>query len=383
MALTNANMDGAWTLQQKNTALQGRQHDGVLFCTADVQGNAMVPAQVWRGGVLPQASNNGVDVSLWVSALATPSLTVAVYPGPAVIPRASNGVYVAWMFSGISNVTVATADPTNPRLDLVVARVEDTALADANLRAQIQVITGTPAGIPVAPTAPIGSIPLATLRVNALATTITSAQVTDVRRSAAIQGAIRRLLPGDALSDVGFRDGEFRDTGATLDRWTDTGAGTGVWTNVDTYADNPNVIVGGNRYVTGSSPLATTSSGTEILTGTNTGPVSYIAGQAYEVEWGFFHQLSIGTDVFKIRMRETNVSGAIKLEDDLQNEPVNQPLFKKYSRIYKPTSSATLTIVGTFSRSSGAGGLDSKPDANGTSYWKVTRLGPASLIPDV
>jgi hypothetical protein len=382
MTLTNVDMDGAWTLQSLNTSLEGRQHDGGFWATADVQGNAMVPAQVWRSGVVPQASNNGTNVSLWVAPMASPSLSLQVYPGTGIISRASQAVYQAYLDAGIVNPRCADADPTNPRLDLIVARVEDAAIGDSFTRAQIQVITGTPAGAPVLPPLPAGAIPLASARVNALATTITSANITDLRKSAGLQGAIRRLLPGDLLTDVGFRDGELRDTGTGLDRWTDSGVGTGSWVNVRTYAESPAAVVGGNRYVTGAT-LATTSSVTEVLTATGTGSFPVVNGQAYEVEWGFAHQLSIGTDVFKVRMRDTTVSGAIQFEDDIQNEPVNQPLFKTYKFILKPTATATRTFVGTFSRLSGAGGLDSKADAGGRSYFKVTKLGPASLIPDV
>lgn len=141
-------------------------------------------------------------------------------------------------------------------------------------------------------------------------------------------------------------------------------------------------VVGGNRYVTGTT-LATTSSGTEILTATGTGSFPVVNGQAYEVEWGFAHQLSIGTDVFTVRIRDTNVSGAIQFEDNIENEAINRPLFKTFKFILKPTSTTSRTFVGTMARLSGTGGLDSKPDASGKSYFKVTRLGPTTLIPDV
>ena len=143
------------------------------------------------------------------------------------------------------------------------------------------------------------------------------------------------------------------------------------------------VVVGGKRYVTGTA-LATTSSGTEILTATDTGAINYVNGQVYEVEWSFYHQLSIGTDVFKVRIRLTNTAGTIQVEDDLQNEPINQPLVKVYKFLYKPTVTGAATFVGTMSRVSGTGGLDSKASAGGLSYFKVTKLGVASTtITDV
>jgi hypothetical protein len=381
MTNTPAVIDGAWTLQSQNTALEGRQHDGAFLTQANPQVASPVPMQTWRGGVIGSTSTAGILTDFYVLPEASPSLSVQVYPGSAVVNRAGNAVYVAYSTS-IVHPVASDANATNPRLDALVLRVRDTALSDPGpLGGDVEFIDGTPAASPVLPTIPAGCLLIAAVRVNALATTIVGGNITLMRKSAALNGTVRRFMDtgaGDLLADVGFRDGELRDTGTTLDRWKD---GTG-WVTILTYADSATVVVGGNRYVTGTT-LATTSSGTEILTATGTGNFPVVNGQAYEIEWGFAHQLSIGTDVFKIRIRDTNVSGAIQLEDDIQNEPINQPLVKTYKFLLKPTATTTRNFVGTFSRLSGTGGLDSKADATGRSYFKVTRLGPASLITDV
>lgn len=228
MVLTNADIDGAWTLQSKNTALQGRLHDGGLWSQANVQNSALTPMIVWRAGVVPSSSFNSTYYDLVVAQTGSASLSLLVYPGTGVVSRAANAVYQAYN-SAVRTVTVANADPTNPRLDAIVLRVEDTALGDGALRGQIQVITGVPGAVPALPAIPAGSIILFSARVNALATTITNAQLTDLRKSVCLNGGVRRLLPGDSLADVGFRNGELRDTGSSIDRWTDA---TSTWVPV-------------------------------------------------------------------------------------------------------------------------------------------------------
>lgn len=76
---------------------------------------------------------------------------------------------------------IAAADPTNPRLDRVVLRLTTTSPATIAMK----VITGSPAGSPVAPAllddATHTDIGLATVRVEALAGTIAAGKVTDTR----------------------------------------------------------------------------------------------------------------------------------------------------------------------------------------------------------
>ena len=70
------------------------------------------------------------------------------------------GVYFAEN-RGSSNIAVAASDPTNPRIDLVVMRVRDSAYSGATDTVAIEVVTGTPAASPVAPTLPDSSLLLA------------------------------------------------------------------------------------------------------------------------------------------------------------------------------------------------------------------------------
>jgi hypothetical protein len=74
-----------------------------------------------------------------------------------------------------------TANPTNPRIDLICATVNDAYYTGSLNNVVIQAIAGTPAGSPVAPSLPANSITLATVAVGAGATAITNANITDTR----------------------------------------------------------------------------------------------------------------------------------------------------------------------------------------------------------
>lgn len=110
-------------------------------------------------------------------------MSVRVASGWAAIvgdEQANMGTYVAYNDAS-ATLSVSTANPTNPRIDLVCATVRDAYYSGAYNDVILQVITGTPAGSPVTPTLPDNSISLATIAVGAGATSITSGNITDTR----------------------------------------------------------------------------------------------------------------------------------------------------------------------------------------------------------
>jgi len=62
-------------------------------------------------------------------------------------------------------LTVATADGSHPRIDIVVARVYD--LGTSGSSCDVDIVTGTPATSPVAPATPAASLLLAQVLVPA------------------------------------------------------------------------------------------------------------------------------------------------------------------------------------------------------------------------
>lgn len=126
---------------------------------------------------------------LLVTQNGTPNMSVNVAAGRVVVDGTENalqGVYHC-VNDATKNVTIAAADATNPRIDLIVARVRDASYSGVTNAWAIEAVTGTPAATPVAPATPANSYVLAQISVPANATAITNSQITD-RRSSLIVG---------------------------------------------------------------------------------------------------------------------------------------------------------------------------------------------------
>jgi hypothetical protein len=150
----------------------GPTYAGQQWRTFSVAGSFLSSATaVAYGGVIP--CGGAMRVS------AGSGLSVNVNTGFAIVPSSAGSLYGAYQFGLMSAaaLTIATADPTNPRLDLVCATVSDVGTSASN--SLVQVITGTPAPSPSAPSTPSYSIPLAQVLVPASSSTVST--VTDVR----------------------------------------------------------------------------------------------------------------------------------------------------------------------------------------------------------
>lgn len=121
--------------------------------------------------------------SLAVTPNSPVGMSVLVASGWAAIVgtiQPNMGTYVAYNDATVV-LPVATANPSNPRIDLVCVTVNDSYYTGATDNVVIQIIAGTPAPSPVAPTLPANSIALATVAVAAGALSITSGNITDQR----------------------------------------------------------------------------------------------------------------------------------------------------------------------------------------------------------
>ena len=121
--------------------------------------------------------------SLAVTANSPAGMSVRVASGwAAIVGTTTSNMGVYTIFNDAQDtLTITTADPTNPRIDLVCATVRDAYYSGANNDVIFQVIAGTPAGSPVAPSLPANSISLATVAVGAAVTQINSGNITDTR----------------------------------------------------------------------------------------------------------------------------------------------------------------------------------------------------------
>jgi hypothetical protein len=149
------------------------------------QQNASHPAEndrlttqgLWRTtGILSSAD-------LAVTANGTPNMSVNVASGWAAIVgtlQSNMGAYTAYNDAS-TNLTITAASASNPRIDLVCMTVSDSYYTGSLNQVAFQVVPGTPAASPTAPSLPANSISLATVLVGTSVTSITSGNITDTR----------------------------------------------------------------------------------------------------------------------------------------------------------------------------------------------------------
>jgi hypothetical protein len=123
------------------------------------------------------------STSLAVTQNSPVGMSVIVASGWAAIvgtTQTNMGTYVAYN-DAPTVVAITTANPTNPRIDLLCATVQDAFYTGAQNNVIFQVVVGTPASSPVVPALPANSIALAEIDVAAGALSITSGDITDLR----------------------------------------------------------------------------------------------------------------------------------------------------------------------------------------------------------
>jgi len=138
----------------------------------------------YTAALVPPGGGGVLDAGdLKVAENGTPNLSVNVAAGRILIPGTESsfqGTYFAENRSTL-NVAIAAADATNPRKDLVVAKVQDAAYSGVTNAWSLVVVTGTPAPSPAEPAVPANAMVLALVDVPANDTAITNSQITDRR----------------------------------------------------------------------------------------------------------------------------------------------------------------------------------------------------------
>lgn len=223
-------------------------------------------------------------------------MSVNVAAGEAYVPGSESGgqgVYFC-INDATKNLAISTAPGTGQsRIDLVVARVQDSFYSGASDVWALAVIAGTPSASPSAPAAPANSITLAQVLVGANVTSITSGNITDKRYYAGIGGVIlctTTTRPNSALVPKGQII--FEDDTDTLRFWT--GA---AWQLLQNSTGRATVV--GSRLYTGSN---VTSTGSEVALGAWTSgdsPTTLENGRLYKFEltFGFWNSGTVNAFV--------------------------------------------------------------------------------------
>lgn len=111
------------------------------------------------------------------------NMSVDVASGTAWIKGDGNANVPMYVITGTAttNIVLGTANPTNPRNDIIIASVGTANNYSGTGSATISVIAGTPAVTPGTPTTPTNAILLGMVNVPALAGSVTNANITDRR----------------------------------------------------------------------------------------------------------------------------------------------------------------------------------------------------------
>jgi len=156
-----------------HTAEQMRNWHGLL-----IAGKTGATTLLPRGGVNPALGS-----ALQVTQTGSPSMAVVVKSGHAAIPgteHTKQGVYSVMNDADVT-LSIAASHATLNRIDIVVFKIEDQAYSGSVNSSSLAVVTGTPASSPSAPAAPANSIILASVSIVANDTSITNAEITDLR----------------------------------------------------------------------------------------------------------------------------------------------------------------------------------------------------------
>ena len=210
------------TVEALPWAIHGQSHNATVARNALAAIMGAPAAALTAGSSITTAGgSHGVvgGSDLAVTQNGTPNMSVNVAAGRAIIrgtetASALQGAYT-FINDGTVNLTIAAADATNPRRDLVVAQVRDANYAGASNDARLAVITGTPAGVPADPAVPNSCIVLARVAVAAAATSILTANITDLRTFATAVGGVQRCLSTGRPTGASLYEGLYIDEADT------------------------------------------------------------------------------------------------------------------------------------------------------------------------
>lgn len=154
-----------------------------------------------------------VKAGFTTTQLGSPGMGVAVAEGSAFIPTGNGYPYHVYT-DAAENVTITTADGSNPRIDLIVAYVDLTEVDDTDPNNpdafKMVAVAGTPAGSPAEPNgaaiqSAIGAsnpyIILSEVLVGTGVTTITNANITDERTMVTVVAKTVEVSTGGGIND--------------------------------------------------------------------------------------------------------------------------------------------------------------------------------------
>lgn len=144
------------------------------------------PGQCYVPGSLGSGSGYGIGTGYGMPTVTLNGgsiMTVASNAHATVVQLTTQGVYYCYNdnASGQVSLTVAASNATNPRIDVVIAQVEDASYSGSNNDWKLAVVTGTAAASPTVPSLPANALVLAYLWIPASSTSVTAGNILDLR----------------------------------------------------------------------------------------------------------------------------------------------------------------------------------------------------------
>jgi len=144
------------------------------------------PGQIFVPGSSGSGSGYGIGTGYGFPAVTLnggSAPTVATTAAATVVQLTTQGAYYCYNDNsgGQVSLTIAASNPSNPRIDVVVAQVEDAAYTGSNNDWKLAVVTGTAAASPTVPSLPASCVVLAYVWVPAAATNIIAGDILDLR----------------------------------------------------------------------------------------------------------------------------------------------------------------------------------------------------------
>lgn len=146
-----------------------------LHSSAMLGGHPLAGGFIPRGGVHPEHGNR-----LLVTQTGSPTMAVIVKSGTAFLPGTEGGkqgVYVCHNDADVTLSISASPGPGTSRIDIVQAKVRDSAYSGGNNDWVLEVKTGTAAASPVAPNNDANGITLAIVNVGASVSSINNGNI--------------------------------------------------------------------------------------------------------------------------------------------------------------------------------------------------------------
>jgi hypothetical protein len=294
---------------------------------------------ILRNGSLPETSVSG--------------LTVTVEDTNAFLCTAGSTVRGGYLVAVPTTThTLATADPSQTRVDRLVLEVLDDAADGSNevIPGRTRIIQGTP-GLG-APATPDGTISMATYTLTAGSGTATEV------RSEIYTVAIGGILPVATVADLPAGDRRTGDYATVAENGTLYHYNGSAWQPVASTSS----FAATQRRNTTTRTSNTATFTAETLVDSVT--ANLVAGATYRITWAFSAVSTVAGDLVRVRLREDNLTGTIRELGGVYISHSGQKILGRIEGEYTAVATGSKTFVGTSMRFAGTGNISHNASTN-------------------